>query len=137
MAVSEAGTAGSVSKVDCVARVVGKGEMKVSLYRHLAPLTVNAIMRNLPLESRVNVQPAMAYLFTSIRVGVEKHRTDFVRGEVAFLASSGFLCFFLRNAKSDRPLNPVGKVESGLELLDGLRPGGVIRFSQVPPAPEP
>lgn len=131
------GGAGSVSKIGCVAQVVGKGEVKVSLYRHLAPLTVNAIMRNLPIESRVNVQSGMACLFTSIQVGVEKHRTDFGRGDVAFLASSGFLCFFLRSARSDRPLNPVGKVEAGLELLDNLGPGSVIRFSQEQPAGQP
>jgi hypothetical protein len=133
MAQREAGGAGSVSKVSCVAQVVGRGEVKVSMYRHLAPLTVNAIVRNLPIESRVNVQSAMACLFTSIRVGVEKAKTDFARGDVAFLAAGGFFCFFLGSAKSERPLNPVGRVESGLELLDSLRPGSVIRFSLAQP----
>jgi len=137
MAVSELGGAGSVSKIDCVAHVVGRGDVKVSLYRHLAPLTVNAIMRNLPIESRVNAQSAMACLFTTIRVGVEKSRSDFTRGDVAFMASGGLLCYFLKSAKSDRPLNPVGKVESGLEILDALGPGSVIRFSQGPPVAQP
>ena len=112
-----------------MAQVVGRGEVKVSLYRHLAPLTVNALMRTLPVESRVNVQRAMVTLFTAVRVGVEKHRTSFERGDVAFLASGGLLCFFLRSVTSDRPLNPVGRVDSGLELLDALGPGSVIRLS--------
>lgn len=125
--------AGSVSKIGCVAMVVGKGQVKVSLYRHLAPFTVNAIMRELPIESRVNVQSAMACLFTNLRVGVEKQKRNFTRGDVAFLASSGLLCFFLQNVKSERPLNPVGGVESGMELLDSLGPGSVIRFFQEQP----
>ncbi|HUI86774.1 MAG TPA: cyclophilin-like family protein [Nitrososphaerales archaeon] len=137
MAQSQVGGAGSVSKVSCVAQVVGKGEVKVSLYRHLAPLTVNAILRDLPIESRVNVQPAMDCLFTTVRVGVEKRRADFARGDVAFLASSGLICFFLKNATSDRPLNPIGKVESGMELLDSLGHGSVIRLSQEPPESPP
>lgn len=102
----------------------------VSFYRHLCPLTVNAFLRALPMESRVSVQPAMVSMFTSIRVGVEKPKTSFQRGEAAFLASGGLLCFFLKAATSERPLNPMGKVDEGLELLDGLRPGGVIRLSQ-------
>ena len=132
MAAPEVQSAGSVSRLECTALIVGKGTFKVSLYRHLSPLTVNALMRVFPLESRVNVQPAMACMFTTIRVGVEKPKTSFERGDVAFLASNGLICFFLKTATSDRPLNPLGKVDDGIELLDSLRPGSVIRLSREP-----
>jgi hypothetical protein len=123
-------SAGSVSKVDCLASVRGKGTAKVSLFRHLAPLTVNAILRSLPIDSRVSVQPAMVCLFTDLRVGVEKPRTQFVRGDVAFLASGSLVCMFIRDAQSDRPLNPLGKVEEGLEVFDATRAGDVVRLAQ-------
>jgi hypothetical protein len=110
--------------------VKGKGTAGVSLYRHLAPLTVDAIGWVLPMDSRVNIQHAMACMFTSIKVGVEKPKLSFVKGDVAFLASGGLLCFFLGDAKSAVPLNPVGKVDSGLEVLAALRPGDVIRLSK-------
>ena len=128
MSSAPATTAGSVSRVECVASVRGKGEAKVALFRHLAPMTVNAIMRVLPIDSRVNLQPEMACLFTDLRVGVEKPRAQFARGEVAFLASGGLICFFLRDARSDRPLNPLGKVEEGLELFEGMRAGDVVHL---------
>ena len=125
--------AGSVSKVDCVASFMGGGRAKVSLYRHLSPLSVNAIMRILPVDSRVNVQPGMRCLFTPLKVGVEKPRTSFVRGDVALLASGSLICIFLQEARSDRPLNPLGKVDEGLELFDGMRPGGTVRLSLSEP----
>ncbi len=125
--------AGSVSKVECVAAVGGKGEAKVSFYRHLAPLTVNSILRTLPLSSRVSLQPPMVSLFTQLRVGVEKPRIQFARGDVAFLPSGGLICFFLGAVRSDRPLNPVGKVEGGLETFDSVRPGDVVRIAVVGP----
>jgi hypothetical protein len=134
MAVRKPGNAGSVSRIECRAQVVGGGEVRLSIYRHLAPLTVNAIMRVLPIESRVNVQPAMVCMFTTIRVGVEKSRTNFESGDIAFLASSGLLCYFLRTVKSERPLNPIGKVDTGIELLGGLRAGGVLKLTQLPSA---
>lgn len=120
---------GSVSRIQCVARVIGKGECKVSLYRHMAPMTVNAIMHSLPAESRVNVQPAMVSLFTALRVGVEKARGSFERGDIGFLASNGLLCVFLKAVKSDRPLNPVGKVDGDIAVFEGVRPGDVVRIS--------
>jgi len=122
-------SAGSVSKVDCKAEVRGKGEAKVALFRHLAPLTVNAVLRSVPFDSRVNVQPAMVCLFTELRVGVEKPRLQFSKGDVAFLPSGGLLCVFLTDVKSDRPLNPLGSVESGFETFQSIKPGDVVHFS--------
>jgi hypothetical protein len=120
--------AGSVSRTECLALVRGKGEAKLAFYRHLAPLTVDAILHALPMDSRVSVNSAMTSLFTPIQVGVEKPRLAFERGDVAFLAGGGLLCVFLKGAKSDRPLNPVGKVETGVEVFDSIRPGDVVRL---------
>jgi uncharacterized protein len=126
---SEVPTAGSVSKIECLASVGGRGAARLSLFRHLAPLTVNSIVRTLPFDSRVTIQPPMVSLFTQLRVGVEKPRNQFVRGDVAFLPSGSLICVFLGSARSDRPLNPLGKVESGIELFDAIRPGDVVRLS--------
>ncbi|MDG6988436.1 MAG: hypothetical protein JRN21_03830 [Nitrososphaerota archaeon] len=121
--------AGSVSKVECIVSVGAKDEGTMSLYRHLAPLTVNAFLRTLPLASRASVQPPMVCLFSQIQVGVEKPRSQFTRGDVAFLPSGGLVCVFLGDARSDRPLNPLGKMESGLERLDAVRSGDVVKVS--------
>jgi len=125
--------AGSVSKVECTATVGGKGKGSVSFFRHLAPVTVNAILRSIPFDSRVNLQPAMVCLLTDLRVGVEKPRTQFARGDIALLPSGGLICVFLGDARSDRPLNPVGKVESGMETFDAIRRGDVVRMSLALP----
>jgi hypothetical protein len=133
LANEEGPTAGSVSRVECIATIGGRGEGKIAFFRHLAPLTVNAVLRSLPFVSRVTLQPVMVCLITQLRVGVEKPRTQFIRGDVAFLPSGGLLCVFLGDAKSDRPLNPVGKVEAGIEAFDGVRLGDVIRMSLARP----
>ena len=130
MSSQAAPTAGSVSKVEVLASVNGKSQGTISLFRHLAPLTVNAVLRTLPSDSRVTLQPAMVCLFTQLRVGVEKPRVQFDRGDVAFLPSGGLICIFLGDAKSDRPLNPIGKVEQGIEAFDAIRPGDVVSLKQ-------
>ena len=125
-------SAGSVSKVECPASINGKDGASIFLYRHLAPLTVNAVLRTLPFDSRVTLQPSMVCLFTQLRVGVEKARMKFTRGDVAFLPSGGLVCVFLGEARSDRPLNPIGKVEKGIEAFDAIRPGDVVSLKAPP-----
>ena len=132
MSTRAAPAAGSVSKVECLTMVNGKEQGRISLYRHLAPLTVNALLRVLPFDSRVTLQASMVCLFTQLRVGVEKPRTQFVRGDVAFLPSGGLVCLFLGDARSDRPLNPLGKMEKGLEAFDAARPGDVVGLRVAP-----
>ena len=133
--IAETGRVGpvSVSRILCKATVSGGGEANLYLFRHLAPLTVNAIVRVLPLESRASVQPkVMVSLFTSVRVGVEKPRSRFTRGDVAFLPSGALVCIFVKDVQSDRPLNPVGRVREGQEdVFDRVRSGDAIKLDLV------
>ena len=120
----------SVSKVECKASVRGKGKFSLGLYRHLAPVTVTALLDEFPLASRAMVHSgAMITLLTKIKIGVEKQRLEFSKGDVAFLAANGSICIFLANVKSERPLNPVGKIEEGLEVLRNVAAGDVMEIS--------
>jgi uncharacterized protein len=75
----------------------------------------------------------MVCLFTDLRVGVEKPRTQFVRGDVAFLPSGALLCMFIRDAQSERPLNPLGKIDEGLDVFEATKAGDVVRLAQQAP----
>jgi hypothetical protein len=120
----------SVSKVECSLTIRGKGKLTLGLYRHLAPVTVTALLDEFPLASRAMITPgAMLTLLTKIKIGVEKQRLEFSKGDVAFLAANGSICIFLANVKSQRPLNPVGKVEEGLEVLQKAVSGDVVEIS--------
>lgn len=120
----------SVSRVECTANVRGKGNFTLGLYRHLAPVTVTALLDEFPLASRAMVYSgAMITLLTTIKIGVEKQRLEFSKGDIAFLAANGSICIFLANAKSERPLNPVGKIEEGLDVLQKVTAGDVVEIT--------
>jgi len=123
----------SVSKVECVASVRGKGRFTFEFYRHLAPVTVSALLEALPIASRAMVFPGMVTLLTTIKTGVEKQRLQFARGDVAFLAANGSICVFFSNANSERPLNPLGRIESGLEVLSSAKAGDVVEIFAAGP----
>ena len=76
----------SVSKVECAATIRGKGKFTLGLYRHLAPITVTALLDEFPIASRASIAPGMVTLLTPIKIGVEKQRLEFSKGDAAFLA---------------------------------------------------
>ncbi len=122
----------SVSKVECKGTVRGKGEFTLDLYKHLTPVTVSAILRELPISGRVTIYPrAMVCILTGLKTGVEKPKLEYTKGEVAFLPANGSLCFFTGPAKSQSPLNPVGSIQTNVELLQRLSAGDVIEITQV------
>jgi len=117
----------SVSKLNIAIEVYGKGRAEGEVFRHLAPITLNSLLRNIPLHGRaIRFKDEFIYITSGIIAGVEKARKSFQRGEIGFLSSNGALCFFLKNCDVAVPINPLGKVTSGLDVLMKAEVGDVI-----------
>jgi hypothetical protein len=125
-------SAGSASKIDLVLSLKGKASATLELKRHLAPKTVGAILRGLPLEGNAHMMGnTIAFFDTALNTGGEKLRTRFKKGEVGFLASNGSICFFLQDVTSSKPMTFVGKITSNPEALNEVRPGDIFLISQA------
>lgn len=98
------------------------------LKRHLAPRTVGALLRAMPLEGNVHGMEGAVYVGTPVAGALERPRREFARGDVAFSPPGGMVCFFLQDASPGRPMVLVGRVESGLETMDSARPGDAARL---------
>jgi hypothetical protein len=122
----------SVSKLDIVIEVYGKGRAEGEVFRHLAPVTLNSLLRNMPLQGRtISFKGQFIYITSGIITGVEKARKSFQKGEIGFLSSNGALCFFLENCEVAMPINPLGKITSGLDVLMKAGAGDVISVSII------
>ncbi|MBM3897244.1 MAG: hypothetical protein FJ358_01790 [Thaumarchaeota archaeon] len=119
----------SVSKIEFKAIFEGKGEAKVSIYKHLSPVTVNNMLMMDKLAGRiVRFQDIFIYAPLGIRVGVEKAKRQFKRGEIAFMSSTGAICFFLKDASIGLPMNPLGEVSSGMEIVEKCGAGDTVQL---------
>ncbi|MEM3078614.1 MAG: cyclophilin-like family protein [Nitrososphaerales archaeon] len=117
----------SVSKLRITIEVYGKGRAEGEVFRHLAPITLNALLRNMPSQGRaIRFKDQFVYITLGIVAGVEKARKSFQKGEIGFLSSNGALCFFLENCEVAMPINPLGKITSGLDMLSKVGAGDVI-----------
>ena len=84
-------------------------------------------MRSLPLEGNAHLLgKSIAYFETSVDSGIERSRKEFKKGDIAFLPSSGSVCFFIANAESGKSMTPIGTVSENLDALNDVKSGDVF-----------
>lgn len=124
--VANSQTTPSVSRIPAVLELVNKGFSKCELVRHLAPLTIATLVKNLPVRDRVHrYSDKFAYIETGLTIGAEKPRTSFRKGELGFMTTNGSICVFLCDAVS-AAMNPIGTILSNVELIESSQAGDVM-----------
>ncbi|QDI89645.1 hypothetical protein Nisw_00020 [Candidatus Nitrosopumilus sp. SW] len=105
----------------------GKAKICCDLKRHLSPRTVGTIMRSLPLEGHAHLLgKSIVYFETSVDSGIERARSEFKKGDVAFLPSSGSFCFFTNDVASAKTMTPIGKLSDNIDALKDVKSGDVL-----------
>ena len=119
----------SVSRKQLILEINGKIKLTCDLKRHLSPRTVGTIMRSLPLEGNSHLLgKSIVYFETSVDSGIERARSEFKKGDVAFLPSTGSFCFFVGNVESAKTMTPIGKFKDDDDELKNVKPGDVLRL---------
>ncbi len=119
----------SVSRKQLILEIQGKAKIPCDLKRHLSPRTVGTIMRSLPIEGNAHqLGQSILYFETSIDSGIERARTEFKKGDVAFLPSTGSICFFISDVTSGKTMTPIGKLRSNIDALKDVKSGDVFRI---------
>ncbi len=117
----------SVSRKQLILEIQGKAKITCDLKRHLSPRTVGTIMRSLPLEGHAHLLgQSILYFETAIDSGIERARTEFKKGDVAFLPSSGSICFFITDVTSGKTMTPIGKLSENIDALKDVKSGDIF-----------
>ncbi len=84
-------------------------------------------MRSLPLEGHAHLLgKSILYFETSVDSGTERARSEFKKGDVTFLPSSGSICFFLHDAVFGKTMTPIGKLSGNIDALNDVKSGDVF-----------
>ena len=122
---------GTVSKIDVILEVNGRERIKCQLKRHLSPMTVGLITRMLPLEGNVHqMGRSIMYFETGINSGIERKRTDFKKGDIAFLPTEGSICFYMDDISDGKPMTIIGKIVDDIDKLKGAKSSDVLSLSR-------
>ncbi len=119
-----------ISRIPFRVEIQGFGEARGELIRFLAPQTVDALLRILPLRGRVSISNAQVYFEVPMKIGNEKAVTKVERGDVGYWPFGAALCFFKEQMRPYRPVNLVGKVLSGLEVFQNVPSGTPIKVER-------
>ena len=84
-------------------------------------------MRSIPLEGHAHLLgKSILYFETSVDSGTERARTEFKKGDVALLPSSGSICFFTRDVVFAKTMTPIGKLAENIDVLNDVKSGDVL-----------
>ncbi len=111
--------------------IFGQYECVAELDQQKAPLTVEAILKELPIKGVVNRWGDEIYFETPVKLNFEENSKDVVEeGDVAFWIPGRAIClFFGKTPISDDKIRPAsavnvfGKIKSDLKILKQVAAG--------------
>jgi len=122
---------GTVSRVDVILKINDIERISCQLKRHLSPMTVGLITRMLPLKGNAHqMGQSVVYFETRINSGIERKRTDFKKGDIAFLPTEGSICFYMDNVFDGKLMTIVGKITDDIEKLKAVKSSDVLSLSR-------
>ena len=117
----------SVSAIDVILEIRGKVKLSCQLKRHLSPTTIGLITRSLPLEGNVHrMGSSIVYIVTGIDSGIERKKTNFKNGDIAFLPAEGSICFFVDDVSITKPMTPIGRMLGTRNVLRTVKAGDIL-----------
>ncbi len=121
----------SVSRIPIKFTIEGIGEAEGELIRHLAPRTVDAIAKRLPIEGRAALWKEEVYFQISVKMGKEKAEPTVEKGTIAYWPMGNALCIFYGETQPYSPVNIVGQVTNNLELFERVKSGTKIMVEKM------
>ena len=117
----------SVSIINIFLEIKGKIRIPCQLKRHLSPRTIGLITRSMPIHDNVHqMNKSVVYIKTNIDSGMERKKTDFKKGDMAYFPTGGSICFFLNDVLDGQPMTPIGKLLTNIENLKDVKTGDIM-----------
>lgn len=105
---------------------VSGSKIPLRLKVHLAPRTVRLLLAALPLSGSAHVSGNMTYVNTEIKSKLERGRTEFGAGDVAFIPGERCICFVTGPYVTKRRMTPVGVMVGDVDILKTVGPGEAV-----------
>jgi hypothetical protein len=116
-----------ISRVKVRFVIEGQGEAEGELVRFLAPRTIDAIVRKLPIEGRAALWKEEVYFEIPIKMGEEKAKPTVETGTIAFWPMGSALCVFYGKSQPYSSVSILGKITGNLENFRQVKSGATIR----------
>ena len=120
----------SITKVPIKFTIENVGEAEGELIRHLAPRTVDAIIKSLPIEGRAALWKEEVYFEVPVKAGDEKAKPTVEKGTIAYWPMGSALCIFFGESQPYSPVNIMGTITKNLEIFAETKSGTRIKVDK-------
>jgi hypothetical protein len=121
----------SVSRIPIKLTIENIGEAEGELIRHMAPRTVDAILKKLPVEGRAAIWKEEIYFEIPVAAGMEKAKPTVKKGDLAYWPMGKALCIFYGESQPYSAVNNVGQITKNLELFSKVKSGAVVKVMRA------
>ena len=121
----------SVSRTPIRIVAEGLGEAEGELIRYMAPRTVEAILRSLPLEGRAALWKEEVYFEIPVKIGGEKPAKTVKKGTLAYWPMGNDVCIFYGETQPYSPVNVIGLLTKNLDLFRKVKSGMRIKIEKL------
>jgi len=121
----------SVSRIQIKLIIENVGEAEGEFVRHMAPRTVDTILKKLPVEGRAAIWKEEVYFEIPAKTGEEKAKPTVEKGTIAYWPMGSAICIFYGESQPYSPVNIVGKVTKNLDLFRQAKSGAKIRIEKL------
>ncbi len=120
----------SITRVRIRFLIENVGHAEGELIRHLAPRTVDAITKTLPIEGRAALWKEEVYFEIQVKMGDEKAKAKVEKGTIAYWPMGNAFCIFYGESQPYSPVNIVGKITKDLGVFAETRSGTRIKVER-------
>ena len=100
---------GEISRVRVRFLLENLGEAEGEFVRYLAPRTIEALIKSMPIDGRVSVWKEEVYFETPVKVGSEKPKATVETGAITYWPMGAAICIFYGKSQPYSPVNMLGK----------------------------
>ena len=121
---------GSISRIPIKILIAGLGEAEGELIRFLAPRTVDALLRKLPIEGRAALSSNEVYFEVPLNIGEEKAKNLAEKGMIAYWPMGRAFCIFYDQVRPYSSVNPAGQITDNLQIFSQVKSGTKIAVNR-------
>jgi len=122
------GVAGGQARIAVTVSVEGVGELQAELLRFLAPMTVDEVVRKLPIEGFLAKWENAVYIVTDITRGMERMTQNLARGDIFYWPPGRALGISTAVHRARFQTVKVGRLLADPAELEKSRTGVRLRF---------
>jgi len=122
---------GEISRVRVRFLLENLGEAEGEFVRYLAPRTIEALVKSMPIDGRLSAWKEEVYFETPVKVGSEKPRATVETGAIAYWPMGAAICIFHGKSQPYSPVNMLGKVTENLGLFKQAKQGSRVRVERI------